>query len=188
MKALTICQPYAHLIVRGTKRVENRKWPTRYRGPLAIHAGKSRDWLHGDEASHLSEAGDPLAFGAVVGTATLVDVLHISQIERGECDSHYPWLREHAHTEGPWCWVLHDVRRLAPIPWRGAQGLWNLPDAVLATESNPVVCELCSRVCDVDEDRAFDTDWQFTLDGWLCPACASTFGNCESDTNSGKLC
>lgn len=50
MKALTICQPYAALICLPStdwrhKRVENRKWFTSYRGPLLIHAGKSRDWL-----------------------------------------------------------------------------------------------------------------------------------------------
>ena len=45
MKALTICQPYPHLIMLGEKPVENRTWATSYRGPLAIHAGKSRQWL-----------------------------------------------------------------------------------------------------------------------------------------------
>lgn len=49
MKALTICQPYAELIARGDKPIENRTWPTHYRGPLLIHAGKSRAWLDGDE-------------------------------------------------------------------------------------------------------------------------------------------
>ncbi|MFA7254088.1 MAG: hypothetical protein WC107_06075, partial [Patescibacteria group bacterium] len=52
MKALTVCQPYASLIVGwpgidpdDVKRVENRTWPTSYHGPLLIHAGKSRLWL-----------------------------------------------------------------------------------------------------------------------------------------------
>jgi len=45
MKAVTIYQPYAELIARGEKRVENRSWRTDYRGPLAIHAGCSRAWL-----------------------------------------------------------------------------------------------------------------------------------------------
>ncbi len=47
MKALTICQPYAELIMRGVKRVENRTWATRYKGALLIHAGKSREWYQG---------------------------------------------------------------------------------------------------------------------------------------------
>jgi hypothetical protein len=45
MKCLTICQPHAWGIVHGTKRIENRRWYTGYRGPLLIHAGKSKDWL-----------------------------------------------------------------------------------------------------------------------------------------------
>ena len=39
MKALTIHQPYASLIAVGAKRYETRSWATRYRGPIAIHAG-----------------------------------------------------------------------------------------------------------------------------------------------------
>ena len=45
MKALTIHQPYAELIRRGEKVIENRTWPTSYRGPLAIHAGGSVKFL-----------------------------------------------------------------------------------------------------------------------------------------------
>lgn len=41
MKALTIQQPWATLIAIGAKHIETRSWSTNYRGPLAIHAGKS---------------------------------------------------------------------------------------------------------------------------------------------------
>jgi|ERR1019366_4441992 hypothetical protein len=50
MKALTINQPWAEMICRGLKRVENRTWPTNYRGPLAIHVGKSLAWLKAQDA------------------------------------------------------------------------------------------------------------------------------------------
>lgn len=145
MKALTICQPFAHLIVRGEKRVENREWPTSYRGQLMIHAGKSREWLDpyedetylGDELS-FQRAGDPLVFGAVVGLAQLADCLHIDRIQRGEYDAKHPWLRDHEHTNGTWCWVLVDVRRIEPVPYRGAQGLFDIPDYLLSPlESAP---------------------------------------------------
>jgi hypothetical protein len=116
MKALTICQPYAHLVVRGEKLVENRRWSTRYRGPLAIHAGKSRNWLSPADEAKFRSAGDPLVFGAVVGIATLVDVLHIDRIERGDYDQMFPWLRSHAHTEGEWCWVLANALKDTGLP------------------------------------------------------------------------
>lgn len=132
MKALTICQPYAQLIVRGEKRVENREWPTRYRGPLLIHAGKSREWLADDVPGTFRDWGDPLVFGAALGIAQLVDVLDIARIERGDYDAKHPWLREHYHTFGTWCWVLEDVRRFGdPVPWTGAQGLWDFPETSL---------------------------------------------------------
>lgn len=39
MKALSIRQPYAWLIVNGFKDIENRDWPTKFRGRVLIHAG-----------------------------------------------------------------------------------------------------------------------------------------------------
>ena len=43
MKALSIRQPWAWLIVNGYKDVENRTWSTRHRGWFLVHAGKSFD-------------------------------------------------------------------------------------------------------------------------------------------------
>jgi hypothetical protein len=43
MKIISIKQPWASLIVHGLKDVENRTWPTRYRGPLLIHASQRAD-------------------------------------------------------------------------------------------------------------------------------------------------
>lgn len=136
MKALTICQPYAALIVRGDKLVENRTWPTSHRGRIAIHAGKSREWLDDEDEREFAERGDPLVFGAVVGEARIADVLHIDGIRRGDHDEKYPWLKDHEHTNGPWCWVLEDVTRYeAAVPWKGAQGMWELPGAALPSNA-----------------------------------------------------
>lgn len=126
------------------KRVENREWPTRYRGPLAIHAGKSRAWLQLHKP--YAAVGRPeivqdrrygidvaeMAFGAVVGTARLIDCLHIDEILSGACDERYPWIRSHAHCEGEWCFVLDDAKRLAePVPFRGQLGFFDVPDELL---------------------------------------------------------
>jgi len=40
MKALTIRQPWAWAIFHAGKDIENRDWPTRLRGRIAIHAAK----------------------------------------------------------------------------------------------------------------------------------------------------
>lgn len=125
MKALTICQPWAELIASGAKRVENRTWSTKYRGELAIHAGKSRAFL-GDE-----DDGD-YVFGAVIAVARLVEVVRLDEIAQkidpakglAEQDDKYAWVFGHKYAEGPWCWVLEDVRRVEPVYCTGKQGLW----------------------------------------------------------------
>jgi len=125
VKALTICQPYAELIARGVKKVENRKWHTSYRGPLLIHAGKSLSWICDDLMTEHELTPDNMSFGAFVAVADLVACLPINDIRPGRCGVFYPWLADHDHAEGPWCWVLVNVRRLPrPIGATGAQGLW----------------------------------------------------------------
>jgi len=124
VRALTICQPYAHLIVKHDKRVENRTWSTSYRGPLAIHAGKSRSWLD----SYDFDDHPDMVFGAIVGVARLVTCRHIDRL----CDGGaYAWVQTHPYTCGPWCWVLDSVVALPePLPATGHQGLWTVPDNV----------------------------------------------------------
>lgn len=133
MKALTICQPYAELIARGEKRVENREWSTNYRGPLLIHAGKSRSWLDGDTDDELAaEFGRRVEFGAIVARSVLVGCFHIDRIQSGEYDRDFPWLKTHGHANGTWCWVLEHVERLpTAIPWKGEQGLFTIPDSAV---------------------------------------------------------
>jgi hypothetical protein len=92
MKAITIRQPWAQLIAAGLKTIETRSWPTKYRGPLAIHAGLRphpfEDALHRlleskrmspFEATILAGTTDTrlVPRGAVVATATLTDVLPV---------------------------------------------------------------------------------------------------------------
>ena|ERR1700741_3287546 len=43
MKAITIKNPWAHLIVKGIKDIENRSWPTKYRGKVLIHSSQKID-------------------------------------------------------------------------------------------------------------------------------------------------
>lgn len=126
MKALTVCQPYAHLIAIGEKPIENRSWPTRYRGPLAIHAGRSREWLGEDDERKYPG----MVYGAIVAVARLVGSPSIDR----DSDWRPEWrhLRDHEHANGPFCWILEDVRRVQPVPCRGAQGLW-IPPAITLT-------------------------------------------------------
>lgn len=113
MKALTICQPWAHLIVHGEKRIENRRWYTDHRGQLAIHTGKSKAWL--GTAGDDEPPRDKLVYGAVIGVAELVDCVRVENLP--------PHLASR-FAEGPWCWVLDKVRAVRPVSCRGERGLW----------------------------------------------------------------
>lgn len=132
MQALTICQPYPFLILlpasdERRKRVENRTWPTKYRGPLAIHAGKSTQWLDTD-GSLLPEESEKLVFGAVVGICNLVECLHIDTARKLPDENVYGWVKYHPHAEGPFCWILDYAHPLpAPVAATGKQGLWDWP-------------------------------------------------------------
>jgi len=132
MKALTISQPYASLIADGEKFVENRKWEVVYRGPLAIHAGKGTQYLDAEQLRDYPT-------GCIIAIARLVACPHLSRIQEYGVDperrkrlialgstKNWSELYRHEHTEGPFCWVLEDVKKLeSPIPARGAQGLWD---------------------------------------------------------------
>jgi activating signal cointegrator 1 len=126
MKALTICNPYPELILIGEKPIENRTWVTSYRGQLFIHAGLSKSWMTPGSFQRFPN----LPFGAIVGVCTLVACLEL-EAQTWWPDA-YQHLKGHQHANGPFCWVVTDVKRFkVPVPCRGAQGLWNVPPMVL---------------------------------------------------------
>lgn len=144
MKALTICQPYAELIACGEKRVENRTWSTSYRGPLAIHAGTSRAWLHTYRPlPKQMDFGKVIAVCDLTACFSLADLKYYADLSNSgrasgnafERLKNYGWTQEflwkfgwvlwHNHASGPFCWVLENVRRIDPVRAVGRQGLWN---------------------------------------------------------------
>lgn len=128
--ALTVRPPWSVAIAHGHKTVENRSWPTKYRGPLLIHEGKTvdRTALHHPAFRAFAATFPP-------GT-TLGDVLHpgciVAAVDLTGChpddDRCTPW-----SALGQWHWELPGVRPLPePVPCRGALGLWTPPEDVLA--------------------------------------------------------
>jgi len=147
MKALTIHQPYASLIFGWpgldpamVKRIENRTWSTRYRGPLLIHAGTSTKWIHTWEGP----MPHPLLVGVILGSVDLVSCWQIASIRQAPETFPLAWLKHHIHATGPICWVLRHPRRiLEPIPFKGQQGLYEIPDDVLAEARLEQKCRVC---------------------------------------------
>ncbi|HEJ6164828.1 TPA: ASCH domain-containing protein [Pseudomonas aeruginosa] len=118
MKALSIRQPWAWLIVHGFKPVENRDWPTRYRGPCLIHASKGMTREDYEDARDLAQAQGitipaphELVRGGIVGVATVAD-----------CVTHSPsrWFF------GKFGFVLANAKPLPFLPINGRLGFFEV--------------------------------------------------------------
>lgn len=79
MKALSIRQPWAWLIVNGHKDIENRNWHTNFRGPVLIHAGKAMTKGEYESCRFIAEdigitipPFNELQRGGIVGVAEIV--------------------------------------------------------------------------------------------------------------------
>lgn len=122
MKALSIRQPWAWLIVQGYKDVENRLWPTRFRGRIYVHTGKQLDKLSSIEEGCIGAELDDKAWGeflkrkwplgAIVGSVEIVDCV---------ISSSSPWFI------GPYGFVLaNPVVYRTPIPYKGELRLFEV--------------------------------------------------------------
>ena len=140
-KAVTVLQPYAELFYRLRRFVENRTWSTRFRGWLAIHAGKSKK-LRGDFRYYGCDV-EAVTYGAIVAVGYLGVCVSITDHDDpmggliAQDVERWGWLRDHEHVEGPHCWVFDAIVPLRnPVPCRGAQGLWDLDrDTVAAVRA-----------------------------------------------------
>lgn len=116
MKAITIQEPFATFILKGLKHIETRSWATHYRGPIAIHAGKTM-------FSPIMPAQDYPLRGKVIATAILVDCVEmtselISTIPNREKELGF-------YSVGRYAWILENVQPIDPKPARGYPGLWD---------------------------------------------------------------
>lgn len=132
--ALSIRQPWAWAIINAGKDIENRDWPTKFRGPVCIHAAKGmtdREW---DDAMDFIDQTFPVPLasqfgrrrsasgsldakrGGIIGTAEIVDCVEAS-------DS--PWFF------GRYGFVLRNARPVDFLPVRGALGFFDWRDQLL---------------------------------------------------------
>jgi hypothetical protein len=157
LSALTVWQPWAWAIAGGWKQLENRDWPppaVLIGKWFAIHAGRQHD----EEAAAYLEArkeqlglpgapppGGQMTLGAIVAVARVAGAVQVEEVFDdpygvgrlqarkvlgqlsmldGSAAAASPW------ATGPWLWVLRDIVPIAPVPCRGFQRLWTVPDDV----------------------------------------------------------
>lgn len=134
MKALTLWNPYAHLVGRS-KVHETRSWPTKHRGTLAIHAAACRPYTDfdvrtSDAIARIlgSDWRKTLRGGVIVSLVDLVDCIPAWRAPLDPLDQMFG-----DFGPGRYALTLANVRFLdEPIPVSGRQRLWNVPEDVAA--------------------------------------------------------
>lgn len=138
--ALSIQQPWAHLIVTGVKDVENRTWPHGFRGPVLIHAGKTIDEFavsmlrrgfhpahrglpDGSPAPLRLELPETWQTGGIVGVAEVTDCVNFY----GGSD----WF------QGPYGYLLANAKPLPFMPLRGQLGFFRATYVQPEKETQP---------------------------------------------------
>ena len=123
MKALTIKQPWATLIMQGDKRFEFRSWQTKYRGDLLIHAGKGID----KEAMKRLEKYLPeeLPYGKILGKVKLVDCIKMSPEFKELLLKENSDIYTKSSSQENYGWQVSDVEVFEnPIDAKGHLSLW----------------------------------------------------------------
>lgn len=127
MKALSVRQPWAWLIVNGFKDIENRTWHTNYRGRVLIHASKGMTRDEYEDAldmCHQVSLVKPfpegtkmpsfkeIERGGIVGAVDIIDCVQ---------DTSSPWF------VGDYGFVLENAEAFEMKPCKGALGFFK-PD------------------------------------------------------------
>ncbi len=123
MKALTIKQPWAQLIIEGYKKYEFRSWKTKYRGIILIHAGMT---LEKDMVSRFKDYNISYTKGAIIGEATLEDCILVDEKFNEELRSIDPIVYGRSNHVETYAWKLTNIVKYEkPTEIKGQLGLWN---------------------------------------------------------------
>lgn len=125
MKALSIRQPWAWLILNAGKDIENRDWPTKVRGRVLIHAAKgmtldefddAMNFAHGKTDAVRMPIFNAVQRGGIVGSVEIIDCVrsHPSHWFFGKCG-----------------FVLRDPRPMSFVPYKGRLGFFDVPEISL---------------------------------------------------------
>ena len=122
MKAISLRQPWADLVVSGRKTLELRTWRTSHRGPLAIHASKN---VNLEACTKFQIDPRRLVTGALIGTAELVDIIAVDGVVFDARKNEH--LAEGFFQPPLQGWVLANPHRMdVPLPYSGHMSLFTV--------------------------------------------------------------
>jgi len=115
MKCLSVCQPFAELIVQGKKTIELRKWNTKFRGEFLVHAPQK---IRLDDCKRLKMKPE-MTVGAIIGKVELIDVKEYENAVQIKIDSK-KHLASNDGSSSKYGFILQNPKQLRiPIPCSG---------------------------------------------------------------------
>ena len=138
MKCLSICQPFAELIIQNKKTIELRKLNTNFRGEFLVHAPiKIRK-----EDCVKMKINEKLTTGAIIGKTELFDVKKYGSIKeiQKDKDKHLSTKKFQGKTFG---FILKNSKPLRiPIPWKGQLGFFDVDLPKIKIKNNKIMTDM----------------------------------------------
>lgn len=129
MKAITIKQPFASLIIEGYKEYEFRTWRTKFRGDILIHAGKGVDKKAMEKYKHLVS---DCPSGCMLGIVTITDCIKIDDEAREMLKDNivYDNVVNNKDWDG-FGFKIENIRKVENTPANGKLSLWDFEGEII---------------------------------------------------------
>ena len=138
MKCLSICQPFAELIIQNKKTIELRKWNTSFRGEFLVHAPIK---IRKEDCEKL-KIKQKLTTGAIIGKVELYDVKKYESLKEIQIDKK----KHHASIgsqEKRFGFILKNAKPFrVPIPWKGQLGFFDVNLPKIKIKDNKIVSDM----------------------------------------------
>ena len=138
MKCLSICQPFAELIIQNKKTIELREWNTNFRGEFLVHAPIK---IRKEDYKKL-KIKEKLTTGAIIGKVELYDVKKYESLKEIQEDrnQHFSTKKFQKKTFG---FILKNSKPLRiPIPWKGQLGFFDVELPKVKTKNNKIINDM----------------------------------------------
>ena len=136
MKCLSVCQPFAELIVQGKKTIELRKWNTKFRGEFLVHAPQK---IRLEDCKRLKIKPE-MTVSAIIGKVELIDVREYENTAQIKIDSK-KHLASNDESGNKYGFILQNPKQLRiPIPCTGQLNFFEFKPEL--TKINEIKTEL----------------------------------------------
>ena len=138
MKCLSICQPFAKLIIQDKKTIELRNWNTNYRGEFLVHAPIK---IRKEDCKKL-KIDEKLTTGAIIGKAEIYDVKKYQSTKEIQNDKNKHFSSK-KFQEKMYGFILKNPKPLRiPIPWKGQLGFFDVNLPKMKIKDNKIVSDM----------------------------------------------